>query len=265
MSPDSAFGVDADGLIALAAEPPLQPEYRALLDELCAALTVPASPPLHSLYLYGSVARGTARPGASDLDLCLILQDPAGPAACLHLENLRQALQVRHPLVSKIDFDIGNLNQVLETQNLDSWGYWLKHHCRCLWGEDLRSRFAPFRPSREIALAVNGDFLAVLYDYAERIDREQTPADVLRLQRQASRKLVRATNLLRQKQEPSWPQSLDEHVRLFVQHYPEMAGPIDEFRQAAEATAPAGAGFSDRLRQMAQWMSQALAPPPSRN
>ncbi|ROM28960.1 DNA polymerase III subunit beta [Pseudomonas protegens] len=255
MSPDSAFGVDADGLIALPAEPPLQPEYRALLDELCAALTAPASPPLHSLYLYGSVARGTARPGASDLDLCLILQDPAAPAACLHLENLRQALQARHPLVSKIDFDIGDLNQVLETRNLDSWGYWLKHHCRCLWGEDLRSRFAPFRPSREIALAVNGDFLAVLDDYAERIDREQMPAEVLRLQRQASRKLVRATNLLRQEQEPSWPQSLDEHVRLFVQRHPEMRGPIGEFRQIAEAKTLACDGFTTRLRNIAQWMA----------
>lgn len=265
MSPNSAFGVDADGRISLPAEPPLQPEYRALLDQLRTALCAPASPPLHSLYLYGSVARGTATLGASDLDLCLVLQDPADTTQLLQLENLRQTLQARHPLVSKIDFDIGHLEQVLATQNLDSWGYWLKHHCRCLWGEDLRSRFAPFRPSRDIALAVNGDFLAVLNDYAMHLDREQMPAEVLRLQRRASRKLVRATNLLRQEQEPSWPQSLDQHVQLFVQHYPEMAGPIDEFRQAAEATAPASVGFSDRLRQMAQWMNQELTPPSPRH
>lgn len=255
MSPNSAFGVDADGRISLPAEPPLQSEYRALLDELRTALCAPASPPLHSLYLYGSVARGTATLGASDLDLCLILQDPADTAQLLHLENLRQTLQARHPLVSKIDFDIGHLEQVLATQNLDSWGYWLKHHCRCLWGEDLRSRFAPFRPSRDIALAVNGDFLAVLNDYAMHLDREQMPAEVLRLQRQASRKLVRATNLLRQEQEPSWPQSLDEHVWLFVQRHPEMRGPIGEFWQIAEAKTLACDGFTTRLRNIGQWMA----------
>nr|WP_260498033.1 hypothetical protein [Pseudomonas sp. MSSRFD41] len=35
-----------------------------------------------------------------------------------------------------------------------------------------------------------------------------------------------------------------------------MKAVIDEFRQAAEATSPADAGFSSLLRQMAQWMSQ---------
>ncbi|NBF10844.1 nucleotidyltransferase domain-containing protein [Pseudomonas sp. Fl4BN1] len=265
MPSNNPFGVDADGLITLPAEPPLQPEYRALLDELRAALTAPASPPLHSLYLYGSVARGTATLGASDLDLCLVLQDPADTAQLLHLENLRQTLQARHPLVSKIDFDIGHLEQVLAAQNLDSWGYWLKHHCRCLWGEDLRLRFAPFRPSRRIALAVNGDFFAVLNDYAADIERERQPAQILRLQRQASRKLIRASNLLRAEHEPSWPHSLDEHVRLLLQRNPEMTGPIDELRQTAEATTPADAGFSDRLRQMAQWMNQELTPPSPRN
>ncbi|PUA46674.1 DNA polymerase III subunit beta [Pseudomonas protegens] len=261
----SAFGVDADGLITLPAEPPLQPEYLGVLDDLCASLHTPANPPLHSLYLYGSVARGTARPGVSDLDLCLILQHPATPQQLRHLEQLRQALQARHPRVSKIDFDIGHLAQVLAAENLDSWGYWLKHHCRCLSGEDLRRRFAPFRPSREIALAVNGDFQRVLDDYAERIEGERQPAQILRLQREASRKLIRATHLLRAEQEPSWPHSLDEHVRLFVQRYPDMAAPIAEFRQTAEAGAAASAGFSRRLRQMVQWMAAEHIRPRARN
>lgn len=255
MQSSSVFGVDADGLITVPAEPPLQAEYHDVLDDLRATLSDPLSPSLHSLYLYGSVARGTARAHASDLDLCLILQHPATPQQLRHLEQLRQALQARHPRVSKIDFDIGHLAQVLAAENLDSWGYWLKHHCRCLSGEDLRRRFAPFRPSRNIALAVNGDFQRVLDDYAERLEGERQPAEILRLQREASRKLIRATNLLRAEQEPSWPHSLDEHVRLFVQRYPEMAVPIAEFRQAAETRVPASAGFSRRLRQMVQWMA----------
>ncbi len=265
MHPSATFGVDADGLISLPPEPPLQAEYHALLDELRAALGASNSPPLHSLYLYGSVARGTARPGASDLDLCLVLQHPADPSELLHLENLRQALQARQPLVSKIDFDIGHLQQVLASENHDSWGYWLKHHCRCLWGEDLRRGLAPFRPSRRIALAVNGDFFAVLNDYATRLDHELQPHETLRLQREASRKLIRATNLLRSEQEPSWPHSLDQHVQLFVLRYPQMKVAIDEFRQLATATRPADAGFSSRLRQMAQWMNQQAAHPCPRN
>ncbi|MCU7645972.1 nucleotidyltransferase domain-containing protein [Pseudomonas piscis] len=253
MQMPSTFGVDAEGLIKLPPEPPLQPGFGALLDELCHSLDQPT---LHSLYLYGSAARGEARVGISDLDLTLILRQPPAPGLLDELEQLRLQLQARHPEVSKIDFDIGHLEQVLASDNRPSWGYWLKHHCRCLLGEDLRQRFAPFKPSREIALAVNGDFLAVLNDYATRIDHAPTPGQTLRLQREASRKLLRATNLLRPEQEPSWPRSLDEHAQLFVLHYPQMKVAIEEFRQAAEATTPADAGFSSRLRQMAQWMSQ---------
>nr|WP_233789340.1 nucleotidyltransferase domain-containing protein [Pseudomonas protegens] len=229
---------------------------------MCSTTSAPACTPRPA-------RRCTARPGVSDLDLCLILQHPATPQQLRHLEQLRQALQARHPQVSKIDFDIGHLAQVLAAENLDSWGYWLKHHCRCLSGEDLRRRFAPFRPSREIALAVNGDFQRVLDDYAERIEGERQPAQILRLQREASRKLIRATHLLRAEQEPSWPHSLDEHVRLFVQRYPDMAVPIAEFRQTAEAGAGAGAaasaGFSRRLRQMVQWMAAEHIRPRARN
>lgn len=28
-----------------------------------------------------------------------------------------------------------------------SLGYWLKHHCRCLWGNDRAKRFDRFKPS----------------------------------------------------------------------------------------------------------------------
>jgi predicted nucleotidyltransferase len=46
---------------------------------------------LHSAYLYGSVPRGTARPGVSDLDVLLALHDEpsgAGRIAATELENV---------------------------------------------------------------------------------------------------------------------------------------------------------------------------------
>ena len=103
---------------------------------------------LDGIYLYGSVARGSAKPGVSDLDVTLVLHQPPDAAALATLEALRLALAARHPEVVKIDFDIGSRQQVLDPQHLYSWGYWLKHHCRCLWGTDLAAHFDPFRPSR---------------------------------------------------------------------------------------------------------------------
>nr|WP_261793002.1 nucleotidyltransferase domain-containing protein [Pseudomonas chlororaphis] len=151
-------GVDTEGFIQSLPEQPLQPAFRPLVNELCTMLSRRFPALLDGLYLYGSVARGEARPGTSDLDATLVLAWAPSPEERQRLEQTRQALEAWHPEVSKIDFDIGVLSEVLAPDNLYRWGFWLKHQCRCIWGNDLRLRFEPFRPSRRIAQAVNGDF-----------------------------------------------------------------------------------------------------------
>ena len=49
------------------------------------------------------------------------------------------------------------------------------------------------------------------------------------LQREASRALIRATHTLRAQDAQTWPQTLEEYVGLFVQHYPTMRVQIAYF------------------------------------
>ncbi|MBG4504994.1 nucleotidyltransferase domain-containing protein, partial [Pseudomonas aeruginosa] len=97
-----------DGFIPLPPRVEPQAAFRPLLDDLRRTL---ARPPferaVHSIYLYGSVARGEAITGRSDLDLTLVLRDPPSPELTAQLETARRALPARPPGVSKIDFDIG--------------------------------------------------------------------------------------------------------------------------------------------------------------
>ncbi|MFD1839838.1 hypothetical protein ACFSHV_16115 [Paracidovorax cattleyae] len=65
----------------------------------------------------------------------------------------------------KIDVDIGSRAEALDPGQANRWGFCLRHHCRGLWGNDLSRRFGPFRPSRGIALGMNGDFGTVLAGY----------------------------------------------------------------------------------------------------
>ncbi|MGK5052143.1 nucleotidyltransferase domain-containing protein [Janthinobacterium sp. RB2P8] len=238
---------------------PLQPHFDALLHDVCASLVAQAGHLLDGIYLYGSVARGDATPGISDLDVTLVLRQPPTPPLRETLETLRLALQARHREVIKIDFDIGYRAQALAPEHLYSWGYWLKHQCRCLWGDDLAPHFAPFAPSRAIALAVNGDFARVLDDYARRLDDERDPAAIVRLQREASRKLIRSCNLLRQDGDPGWPVSLDEHAALLLRRYPAMQAQIAYFLAQARPGAVPASGFTPALRQFTRWLAQQQA------
>ena len=162
----------APAFIKPASEHPLQPEFVHLLDDARESPLHELGTLLHSLYLYGSVSRAAARPGLSDLDLSLVLAKPLTPAEAESLERVRTDLEARHPEVTKVDFDIGVLADVLNPAHLHSWGYWLKHECRCIYGTNLALQFDAFRPSAAIAQAVNGDYVQLLHNYAKRISKE---------------------------------------------------------------------------------------------
>ena len=256
----SSTGLDADGFILTVADTPVQREYQPLLADVCASLSQDDLG-LDGIYLYGSVARGDATAGVSDLDLTLVLREPATADLLAQLEDVRCALEQRHPNITKIDFDIGHRAQVLADENRNSWGFWLKHQCRCLWGNDLSRQFERFRPSRDIALAVNGDFHAVLSAYLTRIACAETDTQRLRLQREASRKLIRSTHVLRSEEASTWPRTLEEHVAMFVLGYPQRVTHIAFFLFEARNPGATLENFITRLRAFVDWMASPAASP----
>ncbi|WP_339492576.1 nucleotidyltransferase domain-containing protein [Pseudomonas sp. EA_15y_Pfl2_R67] len=247
-------GIDADGYILSVSNVEIQPQFQDLLVDVCMTLTR-SEPLLDGIYIYGSVARGDAVPGVSDLDLTLVLHSPPALQDLEMLESKKRTLESRHNEVTKIDFDIGSCFEVLAADNRMSWGYWLKHRCRCLWGNDLAKRFDRFKPSRDIAIAVNGDFESVLTRYAELIDQATTPTQSLRLQREASRKLIRSTQVLRSEQNLMWPQTLEENIELFVQRYPCMRVQISFFLSEARNPYAKPKEFTTRLHSFLTWMA----------
>ncbi|MBS7809772.1 nucleotidyltransferase domain-containing protein [Roseococcus pinisoli] len=255
------MAVDADGFIPTLPDIAFQSEFRPLLNEARLRLAAEAGPLLHSLYVYGSVAEGRAVPYRSDLDLSLVVIRALSEAEAAKLDEIRAWLERAHPVATKVDFDIGTLDEVRSAEGKFSWGYWLKHHCQCLHGDDLRPEFSPFRPSREIAWAVNGNYRTVLSDYDARIRLAPTEEEAQRLQREAARKVIRSTNILRRDTDTDWPMTLEEHVARLTRRHPLMAAEAQFF--LAQASLPAGppSVFLTHLRRFVQWMSSESDPP----
>ncbi|AMO93075.1 nucleotidyltransferase domain protein [Collimonas fungivorans] len=247
-------GLDAEGFIRTISRRPIQPAFQAAVDNLCDMLLDRLGPLIDSVYLYGSVARGDATVGRSDLDVTLILIREPALQDTQAIESMRLSLEIRHPEVTKIDFDVGYLADANAPENLYKWGFWLKHHCRCVHGNDLADQFDLFRPSRLIARAVNGDFPEVLAAYAQRIEAEKNVLLIERLKRGASRKLIRSTNVLRPVEASSWPESLEEHVDHFLETYPEMRPQIAFFLSQQQMSDSDKGDFVGRLRVFSAWM-----------
>lgn len=248
------MGIDRQGRIGVVERRPFQNEYRPVLEDARLSLGPQALPLIHSVYVYGSVAGGRAVAGRSDLDLTLVLSGPPSDLDRNAIEGIRTKLEAGHPIVSKVDFDIGQLQDVLSDT---AWRYWLQHHCRCIAGQDLAEDIPLFRPSRALALAMNGDFEQVLQRYHDVLTRPQTDAASRRLIREAARKLIRSTNLLRKDADRDWPKTLEEYLARFQRLYPAQGGELRYFYDQAITPHALAESFAPRLQTFSGWLTRA--------
>ena len=150
-----------------------------------------------SLYVYGSVATGIARPGRSDVDL-LTVGLPSSAAA-----DVAQALSVRFSGLCRAV-------EVADAQHSDFWGesdeayggrVFLRHYCVHLVGPDLHSALPDFPADVRAARGFNGD----IAQHAQRWRRELDDGrGVAQLSRRLARKSLLAVAGLVSVHDETW-------------------------------------------------------------
>lgn len=249
------MAVDKYGFITLPDFRGFQPAFSQLVAHVIQTLTMTFPDLIHSVYIYGSLIDATAIERLSDLDLTLIYYREPDADATVKIDVVKTALEQEYPVVSKIDIDPGVLEEVMLPSNGIQWGYWLKHHCVCFYGEDLRDRFEPFRPSRKIAVAVNGDFLEVLNGYVALMNPTLKSAQRHVLQRSAARKAVRSTNILREDNYQDWPVTLKELGEKFNDRYPALAEEMHYLLSISHRPRGDIMVFASRITTFSYWLN----------
>ncbi|WP_243834699.1 nucleotidyltransferase domain-containing protein [Exiguobacterium sp. AT1b] len=135
----------------------IQPEFETVLFKSIELVKEALGEQLHSMYLYGSIGRGTATVGQSDLDLTVLVHEDVDTAELMEKTEL---LLTEHPEIIKIDYDIGRLDVALEPSNRFEWGFWLRHLCTCVDGEDISTRFPLMKPDARVSRALNQDLVS---------------------------------------------------------------------------------------------------------
>ncbi|CAL9524915.1 hypothetical protein SUDANB2_03920 [Streptomyces sp. enrichment culture] len=228
-------GLDAQGrLIREGSLARVPRSFRPVVDAAGKRLTDVFGPRLHSAYLYGSVPRGTARVGRSDLDLLLALhEEPTGTDRADALA-LGAALDGEFGQIDgcgTLLFSRARLLSDLERYDL---GWFVACLCTPLLGEDLAARLPRYRPDTLLARETNGDLHLLLPRWRRRIDdanhAEDTAGARRTLVRSLSRHLVRTGFTLVMPRWNGWTSDLREMAEAFAGFYPERAG---QMRDAA--------------------------------
>ncbi|MFD1663252.1 nucleotidyltransferase [Streptomyces caeni] len=181
-------------------------------------------------YLYGSIPRGTARVGRSDLDLLVALAAEPTEADHRAARALGDALDREFPQIDGVGtllFSRARLLSPLETYDL---GWFVACLCTPLLGEDLAARLPRYRPDSRLARETNGDLALHLPRWRTRM-AEATAEDARRtLVRGISRHLVRTGFTLVMPRWNGWTSDLREMAEAFAAFYPKRA---EQMRAAA--------------------------------
>ncbi|MBO7940327.1 nucleotidyltransferase domain-containing protein [Streptomyces sp. S9] len=231
-------GLDAQGYIAregsLARVPAV---FRPVVAAARERLTDLFGVRLHSAYLYGSIPRGTARVGRSDLDLLAALHDEPAEADRAGARALVEALDSEFPQIDGGGALLYGRARLLSDLERHGMGFFVACLCTPLLGDDLAASLLRYRPDTLLARETNGDLGLLLPRWRERVARAGDAGDVSdgeqarrSLVRYMSRHLVRTAFTLVMPRWNGWSSDLRVMADVFAGYYPERA---EQVRAAA--------------------------------
>ena len=212
---DPGEGVAADGTIRTGVHRSRVP---ALFEPVLADAAALAGGSGASLYVYGSVANGTVRPGASDVDLLSVgLPDAAG---------LGERLSARYAALCR-GVEVSTVTAANLASDTDA-GYgdrvFLRHYCVHLAGPDPSAALPAFPADARAARGFNGDIAWFHRRWQQALESGTVTADLLGVR--AARKTLLAVAGLVSVHDRTWTTDRSRAARRWGDVEPPLAAPL---------------------------------------
>lgn len=147
------YGLDENGFIQSdVSKDKINDVYLPCIRETIERLSNSFPQELHSVYVYGSVARGEAIINTSDLDIIAMFHTNLSPSKAAELTELSQELSEKyHSLFRDVGIAAASYEYAMDPSNYYENAF-LKELCVCVYGEDLGEQFGPYKLTSEIAI-----------------------------------------------------------------------------------------------------------------
>ncbi len=231
----------------------IQSEFEPVLMQVINVFCTEFPTELHSVYVYGSVAKGTAVIGQSDLDLCVVFVQPVDDVE-RKISQIKSDIMALTRFFSKVDVDIGVLQDVLNENNRKSWGAWIKFFCHPLYGEDLSKQFENVEIDRSVILAINQGYDQEIQHYFEMLATTRLDLqDSVNLKKSVLKRIIRLLPLTWLEIE-QWPVNLENTVLQALQKYPEQKPMFEYLLKELENPDVLSRDFLDQVQEIYLWV-----------
>ena len=209
----------------------VQPEYQGVPDAAAALLAEEFGPRLHSAYLYGSVVRGNAVPGRSDVDLIAVLLAAPTDEDRVRADRVERALVQRFPVLFSAGVGLTHLQEIRSPAQRYSGQVFLRELAVCICGEDLRPSLPRTKPSAAVAAGFHADTHAVFARAREILATSTDPEAIRRVCRMAVKKMVQVAFAVVMARQGAWATHQEEQAAAVGTAFPQWA---EAARRAAE-------------------------------
>jgi len=178
---------------------------------------------IHSIYVRGSVSRGTALESVSDIDTVAVLVVPLTMSDETWAEETRNILENKYSFATEIAHDFISYEDVVGNLHNDgvsfNYAFTIKTLSVCIYGEDLSKTLPQFKPNRHTTLRLLSD-LNALFDRAKLNMISQEPEIVQGWCRWVMKAIIRNAFLVVMEKEKVFTRDLFPCCSLFLKHYP---------------------------------------------
>jgi predicted nucleotidyltransferase len=213
---------------------------------------------LHSLYLRGSVARGRAIAGRSDLDLFAVLFDDKQGDAAAPPPLWRQNVEFRRkfPFVTSVESAHITLASVMGPFHY--YRFVMKTSALCIHGEDLLPQIAPCKADAPIAEEWFRIFPHLIDQLVNDLSEANEEATKKNLCQDMMKTFLRGGFLLVMKRQNAYTRDLYPSYECFSHFYPEQERTMWRCLELAVNPTADPPEFLPLVADFASWMRQAF-------
>lgn len=218
----AGYGLDSNGFIVSdVSKDNIDDVYVPSIRESVESLKKLFHQKLHSVYVYGSVARGEAIANKSDLDLIAMFDTKLSSVKLSELKILAGELSQKYRfLVRDVGIAVAYYDYTVDPSNYYESAF-LKELCVCVYGEDLGERFGPYKLTSEIAIRFNGDINEALNRTLKRLETASNEEEFKTFTQGFARKLIRTYYSMVMVRSQIWTTRLHEQSEVFIRHFQE--------------------------------------------
>ncbi len=215
--------IDANGFIVNdASQSKISHRYQDPIEMATEVYRIHLGDTLQGVYVRGTVPRGTAIPGISDLDTFAVAIAGETTDSLPWAGAAQKKIILECPDLTGVGFECWLISDVMDSGGVPELSFALKTQSVCVFGDDLSDQLSPYRPD---AMVARIDLSRIKDDIDEAnvtlLSDTITEGQVRYWCRRIMKNIIRAGFCLTMESERKFTRDLTPCVQIFANHYPQ--------------------------------------------